>query len=259
MNHSPSDSVHPIGGEQNLVPEGGQHPEPATAHPPVEAWIDYFAGKVTGEDANGLSRHLSHCRRCIDVVLDLDAFAEPGSPAAVAVADFEKAAVWRTVKRSLVPRSVHRAQHWPAIAAVAASLLFAVVGLSQRSARIDVESQLAELTQLQPNMQIVDLRPGARERSSGGVDATVDLDAGEGSTLVLHLVDEVDYPEYELRVVDAAGTEVDRIHGLVISEVGNFSLGLAPGALAAGRYELQLFGLVDGREEQLESYPIRLR
>ncbi len=251
MSENPSTYVPPEGGA-----EGGQRNNP---HPPVETWIDYFAGAVPGEESDGLSRHLSHCRRCVDLILDLDTFAEPSAAPAGAAADFEKAAVWRTVNRALEPRPAPRVRHWPAIAAVAASILFAVVGLAQRSARVEIESQLAELTQLRPNMEIRDLRPGARERNSGGVDATVDLPVGSGVTLVLHLEDEVDYPDYQLRVFDAEGAEVDRIHGLLIRDVGNFSLGLAPGALAAGRYELRLFGLTEEREKELETYPIRLR
>ncbi len=226
-----------------------------TAHPSVESWHQYYSRQLPDAEAADLRQHLSECRQCIDLVLDLDAFADP--PAAKSgVADFQQAAVWRTVKNAL-ERPAPRARHWPAVAAVAASLLFAVVGLSQRGARIETEARLAQLIQLQPNAQILDLRPGALERSSGGVDATVDLPA-DGATLVLHLEDEVDYPAYQLRVVDAAGVEVNRVSDLRISEFGNFSLGLPPGTLAAGRYDLRLFGLAGEREEELETYPIRL-
>lgn len=232
-------------------------PTPANPHPSVETWIDYFAGAVPGKEADGLSRHLSRCRPCIDLVLDIDKFAEPASPRIGAAGDFEKAAVWRTVKSTLEPRPALYARHWPAIAAVAASLLFAVAGLSQRNSRVELESQLAELTRLQPNT-IFDLRPGARERSSGGVDATVDIPAGSGVTLVLHLEDEVVYRDYRLQVTDAAGAEVDRISGLRITDVGNFSLGLAADALATGRYELRLFGLGADGASLLETYPIHV-
>ncbi len=228
-------------------------------HPSVETWIDYHAGGVSDEEGQRLQQHLSSCRQCVDLVLDLDAFAESRPRRSSAVGDFERAAAWRAVKGALEPRPPARVTRWPAVAAIAASLLFAAVGLSQRSARVELEARLATLTQLQPNTVIADLRPGARERSSSGVDATVDLPAAARITLVLHLEDEVDHPAYELCVVDADGTEIHRISGLAISDVGNFRLGLPPGALAAGSYELRLFGIGPNGEHLLETYPIRQR
>ncbi len=243
--------------------------ESINPHPSVDTWIDYHAGKVSDEEVTGLRRHLSGCRQCVDLVLDLDAFAAPPPPRDGAAADFEKAAVWRTVKRGVAspqpaPRAWFRlrasgATWWPAVAAVAASMFFAVTGLSQRSARVELESRVAELTRLQPNMVIVDLRPGARERSTGGIDATVDLSVDAGTILIVTPQDAVDFPDYEIRVVDTAGSEVRRVSGLQISEFGNFNLAVPPGALAAGSYELRLFGLAEGGEEPLETYPIRLR
>ncbi len=227
-------------------------------HPSVEMWIDYYAGKVPADENDGLRRHLSHCRRCLDLILDLDAFAEPEPPRAGGAADFEKAAVWRAVRGALESRSAGRPRRWPVVA-IAASLFFATLGLTQWSTRVELESRVAELTRLQANMVIEDLRPGARERSSGGVDATVDLSTEAGTiALILNLVDDVDFPDYELRVFDAAGIEVERVSGLDISEVGNFSLALPAGALAAGSYELRLFGLEENEEQRIETYPIRL-
>ena len=39
-----------------------------------------------------LQQHLSRCRRCLDLVLDLDGFTKPADPQSGTVADFEKAA-----------------------------------------------------------------------------------------------------------------------------------------------------------------------
>jgi hypothetical protein len=233
------------------------NPAPAGWHPSVATWIAYYARKVPESEASGLRKHLARCRRCIDLVLDLDRFAEP-SPRIGAVADFEQAAVWRTVKAAVEPRA--RVGHWPTVAAVAASTVFAVVGLAQYNARVDLETQIAERSGLQPNVVIESLRPGARERSAGGVDATAELSAAGGPTaLILNLKDEVDFPAYELRVFDGEGGEVERIPGLTISDFGNFSLAVPPGALAAGRYELRLFGLDADAEQLIETYPIHLR
>ncbi len=237
-------------------------PTPANPHPSVETWIGYYGEKMPADENDGLRQHLSRCRRCIDLVLDLDVFAEPSPPRTGAAADFEKAAVWRAIRGTIESRTTGRSRPWQAAVAVAASVLFAAVGLSawnQRGARVELESRVAELTRLQPNMVIEDLRPGARERSSGGIDATVDLSAGTGMVaLILNLEDTVDFPSYEIRVFDAADNEVDRVSGLEMSEVGNFSLALPPGALAAGSYELRLFGLGRDGEQRIEVYPIRI-
>ncbi len=236
------------------------NPTPANLHPSVETWIDYYASGVSAEEGERLQRHLTRCRQCLDLVLDLDAFAEPAPPRTTA-ADFEQAAVWRAVKGAFEPGTIAWARRWPAAAVVAASVLFAAIGLSawnERSTRVELESQVAELTRPRPNMVIEDLRPGARERGSSGVETTVDLSADAGTiALILNLEDDVDFPGYEIRVFDTTG-EVERVPGMELSDVGNFSLALPAGALAAGSYELRLFGLGRDREQHIETYPIRL-
>lgn len=238
------------------------NPVPAGPHPSVDTWVDYYAKKVPGKEAESLRKHLSRCRQCLDLVLDLDLFVEPAPPPANAVASFEQAAVWRTVKSAVAPRSSARIRQWQ-WPAIAASLCCAALGMTawtqQQNTLNELRTRVEASSQLQPNVPIVDLRPGATQRSSGGVDPTVDLPAAAGITLVLHLEDEVDYPDYELRIVDQAEAEIDRISGLLISEFGNFRLGLPPGALAVGEYEFQLFGLGGGGEHLIETYLIRQR
>ncbi len=95
-------------------------PAAVNSHPSVETWISYYAGKAPADESNRLERHLCGCPRCVSLVLDLDIFADPSPPKAGAAADFEKAAVWRTVKNTLEPRSVARPRRWPATVAVAA-------------------------------------------------------------------------------------------------------------------------------------------
>ena len=252
MTESPSTHATPEGMPRNT-------PQP---HPSVDTWIDYHAGKVSEAQAEELRRHLARCRRCVDLVLDVEAFAAPSQPPAGA-ADFEKAAVWRTVQHAVEPRA-RTAWRWPAVAAVAASLSIAALGLSAWSAQQDqlhqLREQAASLSNLRANAVILNLRPGSRERSSGSSITTVDLD-DEPRMLVfiLNLVEDVDYPGYEVRVVDSTATEVTRVPELEISDLGNFQLALLPGTLGAGSYELRLFGLDGDSEQQLETFPIRLR
>lgn len=243
------------------APEGmpRKTPEP---HPSVDTWIDYHAGKVSDAQAEELRRHLAGCRRCVDLVLDVEAFAAPSPPPAGA-ADFEKAAVWRTVQHAVEPRP-RTVRRWPAVAAIAASLSIAALGLSawslQQGELNQLREQAASLSSLQSNAVILNLRPGSRERSSGSSITTVDLgDEPRMLVFILNLIEEVDYPDYEVRVVDSSAAEVARISELEISDLGNFQLALLPGTLGAGSYELRLFGLEGESDQQLETFPIRLR
>ncbi len=236
---------------------------PVGQHPPAEVWIDYFNGALSGEDANGLSRHLSHCRQCIDLILDLDAFAEPSSQSGPTT-EFEKAAVWRTVRNVMTSRSPARLRQWPAWAAVAASLCLAVFGLSywslQHSELNQLRTQAATFSQAPANAVIASLRPGSRQRGSGGPAAAIAV--GEEPKMlvfVLNLIDAVDYPEYEVRVFDSSDTEVARISDLELTDIGNFQLALLPGVLDIGSYDLRLFGLGEGSGRLLETFPIRLQ
>ncbi len=235
----------------------------ANPHPPAEAWIDYFTGNVPGEEANGLSRHLSHCRQCINLVLDLDAFAEPATLEAGVVADFEKAAVWRTVKNTVDHGPLPRAWQWPTWIAVAASLCIAALGFSawsaQRGELNQLRTQALALSKLSANAVVTSLRPGAQERGSGSSVTSISVgDDPRVLVFILNLVDPPDYPSYEVRVYDAGDAEVARIPDLEITNIGNFQLALPPGVLTAGSYDLRLFGLGEGSGLLLETFPIRL-
>ena len=229
------------------------------AHPPLETWIDYHAGHVAAPESRRLQGHLAGCRECVDLVLDLDAFSEPAAPAQSRVSDFEKAAVWHRLGPHLESR------RWPAVTAVAASLMLAVLGLSawteQRRTIAGLETQVSELSRPQVDVMIRDLRPSSRQRSAaGGADSTTELPADSGPiTLVLNLEEPVAYPGYELEIVDAEGAQTYRLAGLTPSEFDNFYLNLPPGSLTAGEYELLLFGIAGEERDLLEIYPVRKR
>lgn len=234
---------------------GDRHSAP---HPSLDTWIDYHAGTLGREETQRLQGHLAACRKCLDLVLDLDAFADPAGPPTSGPADFERAAVWR----GLEPRLARRG--WPRVAALAASILLAVFGLSlwngQQRALAELETRIVELSSPQADARILDLRPGARERSAGGADSTTELPVDSGPiTLVLNLAEPASHDGYELEIVDADGDRAHHFTGLQPSELDNFFLSLPPGSLPAGEYQLVLSGVTDGRRDLLEIYPVRLR
>ena len=231
-------------------------PANSDRHPSVDAWIAYYSGSVSDREQARMQEHLTRCRRCVDLVLDLEAFAEPAGEDRRQASEFERAAAWRALQPALRPR------RWPAAAAMAASILVAIGSLSwaqQRRVIDGLEARAADLARPWANLVIQDLSPSSRQRSAGGADATTDLHPGGGAiALILNLEEPATHRGYEVRILDAGGQEIHRLRGLEASEFDNFYLALPPGSLANGSYELRLFGLDPGGEELLEIYPIEI-
>ncbi len=243
-------------------------------HPDVETWIAYHAGTVSSDEHKRMQRHLASCRSCLDLVLDLDRFAEPTGDTDGNVSDFERAAVWRSMQPYLdtesrtwatAPRST-----WLALAA---SVVFATSGLSlwsvQQREMTSLNARVAELSRPHANAIILDLTPSSRQRSAQGAEVKTSLPKDAGPiTLILNLAEPTDYAAYRLEILDQAGHEVQRIDTLKMRDVGNFTLTLPVGSLTSGDYELQLFGIdadnpatgdAPAVETLLETYPISLR
>ncbi|MCP3957299.1 MAG: zf-HC2 domain-containing protein [bacterium] len=226
-------------------------------HPSVDSWISYHAGEMPTAEGERLQRHLASCRQCLDLVLDLDTFVEPARPDRAVVSDFEKAAVWRAVK------SARHVSRWPAIGALAASVLFAALGISvvrEQQTIAALESRIASISQPQANAVIEDLFPGARQRSSAGNDPRKEIAAGDlPVVLLLHLAKDSEHSEFELAITAPNGDEAILVPGLLTGQMGELRVTLPPESLPPGEYDLRLFGAGDGHGEPLETYPIRLR
>ncbi|MEM7349748.1 MAG: zf-HC2 domain-containing protein [Acidobacteriota bacterium] len=239
--------------------------DPGAAHPTAEDWIAYYDGRLADDEQTRLQDHLTQCHRCVELVLDLDRFAEPSQSEPAEVSEFEQAAVWRALVPSLgIPHPEPATRHRQTYLALAATLLFAVLGFTtwsqQRSAIGALEARVANLSQPRGNVVIRDLNPHSRQRSAQGAEATTELPADDRPiTLILNLEEPTAHPAHRVRVLDEQGSTIREISGLEPSEFGNFYLALPPGALPAGRYELQLVGLSSGEEDLLEVYPIALQ
>ncbi|MEM7587455.1 MAG: zf-HC2 domain-containing protein [Acidobacteriota bacterium] len=239
----------------------------ASRHPGVDTWIAYHAGTVSPSEHKRLQQHLTGCRDCLDLVLDLDRFAKPADNADREVSDFEQAAVWRSLQNQLEtePKAVDstRPQRstWVALAAAAT---FAILGLSQWSTQQQeitrLDARVAELSRPHANALILDLTPGSRQRSARGADVQTPVPASDAPvTLILNLAKLVEHDSYRLAILDASGVEVQRIDGMQPTQFGNFTLALPAHSLPAGAYELRLFGVSDDASETLlETYPISL-
>lgn len=228
-----------------------------TAHPPVEHpkvddWILYHRGELDPERRERMQAHLTRCRRCVDLVLDLDAFDDPGAETPE-VADFERAAVWR----ALAPRLEKPRRRLPTALAAAAMAILAIpalFGLVYQQREMDaLEERLAELASPRPNAVIRDLFPRSGQRGGGDETGALPRDRGP-VTLILHLAEPAADAGYRLELVDAAGREVWSGPGLKPTPFGSFTLTLPVAALPGGRYELRLYA----GEELVERYPLEL-
>jgi len=207
--------------------------------------------EVVAAAANGRDpEHLASCARCRDEVESL-----------------------RQVDRDLGrPRRVVT-QPWPLAAAlvlgVSAGLLLRPVlvpeaprlAVPERAAadvqRIaDLERQLNAPEQPRLNVPLVELQPDALR---GGGAGAVALRRSQGrALLVLASLNERRFDDYVVEVLAPSGSRAFRSGGLARTAQGTFSLELPLTALEPGPHEILLFGVVEGREQRLERFRIRI-
>jgi hypothetical protein len=213
-------------------------------HPSVETLTAYHTNELSSEENARIQEHLAACRRCAEIVLELDAFlAEPaGGPEVV---DFEAAAEWRRLRERMTkeaetvydqPRRVAWRRWTPALAA---GLTLAVVGLYFLS---------------QPDRPFTTLDPIGSVR--GGPPAeTVPL----SHDLVLRTESDRPYEEYRAEFLDPSTgqlvTEISGLKGNRLSEV----LVRVPKSLEPGEYEIRLFGIPNEREGPIGTYSVELQ
>ncbi len=250
----------------NTTPDSATAPPgaPRPAHPDLDTWTAYYAGELPEAAAERLREHLVSCRRCVTLLLDLNAFVHPGDSRRNGTSDFEKAAVWRTLEPRLAEAAAAKRHgaSWQMPTALAASLLVGVLGLStwrdQQRAIGDLRHEVAALSQPQLNAQIQDLFPASVQRS-GRASAVEELSAARPITFVLTLDDPAKLPDYRIEIIDDGGAAVWSQRGLEMSPLETFELTLPPGFLDAGAYRLRLYGVDGDRDELLETYPLRVR
>ncbi len=235
-------------------------------HPPDETLRDYRAGLLAPADREPVEEHLALCRPCFDLAADLGAFSRArraaGEPTA-AVADFEAAAFWRTLRPRLAapPRS-RRAGAWRLPTAVAASVLVTALGFSfwvnsQQRALAASEARIAALETPRPNTRIYDLYLDTSERSGDSRPQPVEVPAG--SMLILTPHDAGDYPQYDVEILDATGSSVWAGSGFAADPAdGTFTLWLPPEFLTPGEYRVRLVGRGPDTSELIEEYGMRM-
>ncbi len=236
---------------------GGRHAE-------TEELIAYREGTLAAGEVERLQDHLARCRLCAGLVLDLEDFREPVEPPAEGVTELATATALRAMKTRLSEGEHHRRRPRPPSfaywqSAIAAALVFAVVGLSAWVARLqgttgDLRRSLAELAGPGINVPIAYLDPPARRDP-----AAATLEIGRARfVLVLTPTPPRMARSFEVEILDTGGRELWRGAGLETSEHGTLRLLMSSEVLPPGEYQLRIWGIDGGERLAAGEYSLSL-
>jgi Putative zinc-finger len=237
-------------------------------HLSTNGLLAYHRGELPPAESAAVREHLSLCPECAAAVLDAaDFFAddeedEEGGPSA----DLE--ARWRNLRAALgrpeerppfqaAPAPPHRRS-------LVRSLPFAY-GLAAAFAALSISLLFfrgaAPPPRPQANAGLYDLAPVGVERGEGGGGErrSIRFRSPQGSALlILNPAVTSRYPRHGARIRRTDGTVVWSSEDLVPQQPGGFYLSLPAGALPAGDYSIELYGIAEGGETPLGTYPIAI-
>ncbi len=240
-------------------------------HPTLQELVAYRAGELSPEGDDRIQEHLTQCRDCAQLLLDLAEFEQfPPPPEEMAPVDARTEASWKRLRARLGEREedgeAEQDEVVPALAplrpwkevplwrrpvipwALAAGLALCSVGLWQHSGRL--QSEIGRLSAPRLNVPVEDLSMG---ETRGARPETPVLRGGG----VLVLFPPADAAEYEVEVVAADGAVVIQpLRGPAVDEV--LTLSIPSEFLPVGRYSARLYGLGDGERKLLKEYAFEI-
>lgn len=234
-----------------------------TDHPTPNELVDYHAGDLTLEERERIQDHLTLCPACVQAVLDLDTFPDPGALRPdEQMSDRAVTGEWERFRertgeiRMAPPRQIPR----PALApwALAACLLLAVLALTAELARLRL--RVETLSQPRAGVEIVSLFPRGEsvERSGGGPEAVTPSRWTDRLVLLLDAPAVRQFPTYEAAIQAQGGPEIWRGSGLNRSPEGTLALEVPRRLLPAGAYRIHLFGSEPTGPVPLTDFDLRL-
>lgn len=241
-------------------------------HPDPDELVAYQAGGMAVEEADRIQEHLTQCRDCARLLLDLADFEQLAlPPEELGPVDARAEASWQRLRNRLreeeeptaEPYVLQRrrrlmAPTWrrPALPwALAAGLALCVVGLGMRTGIL--EQRLADLSR--PRVPSTILLESEDDGSRGGGDETL-LRAGEPVRYELLLAGGSKSPAYSLysiRMVAVSGHADPVPVGRQPADQGFLHVYLAS-APAAGAYVFEVSGIEGGREVPVGRYPFEI-
>ena len=247
-------------------------------HPGLDELVDFQEGRLTGDDAEYVRRHLEACPECAREVRELEAFDVDEPPASnLRPSPEETAADWKRFQDRVarettggkvleMPSPRAAAEHLTPTGepprswslrwlTMAASLMIGVIGVG-----LWIASQRVEPPPAPRNPYAFDLVPDGEDLvRDAAMLARVEVPAGM-DTLVprLNLGDQTPYDAYRAEIANQAGVVVWSQSDLVRQPTGQFVVLLDAVDLTAGTYRLSLFGALNGGETKLATYTFEL-
>lgn len=246
-------------------------------HPAPDELVAYRAGDLTAEEDDRIQEHLTHCRDCARLLLDLAEFEQlPLPPEEVGPVDARAEASWQRLRSRLgegepskkeepeteaaaVP-PVRELRARPVVVPVwrrpavpwllAAGLGLCVVGLGLRVGTL--RSEVDRLSAPRLNISFEDLFADGATRSAQTEEVPVLRGGG-----VFVVTPPAEHAEYEIEAVSTDGTLVIRpLRGPAID--GVLTLEIPPSYLREGRYTARLYGIDNGQRQPLGEYPFEI-
>jgi|GEM_PF-826649 len=225
-------------------------------HPSPQELVDYHFGLLSPEEADQLQEHLSFCRECAQVVLDLAAFSRPpaGEPARPAAdLDREWDRLQGRLRRESGERGVRSVSGWRFALALAASLLL-VLGLF--SWNLSLRKDLREALQPRADIAMADLAPerrGAERTAEAPPRVRVRPDQAR-VLLVLNLGDLREFPVYRIELIDPERGLLWTESSVPRTDEGTFLLEIPARMLESKLYKVRLYGQAGKASVSLAEY-----
>jgi len=237
-------------------------------HPPPRRLAAYQRGELPPAETAAIAEHLSLCSACTAIVLDAAEFFAAGDEEEAAPADPEEswrelqAARARTEERPSVPAPAPMPPRAAPRRSPFRSLGFAY-GLAAVIAAVSAGFILFKGTPPPPRPQanpgLYDLAPSGAARGEEARPTPIRFQTPGGSALlILNPAVVPSSARYGVRIRRADASVLWRSEDLVPQPSGSFHLSLPAGALPPGRYELELYGVTEGRETALGAYRIEI-
>jgi len=232
----------------------------------------YHRGEIPPSETTAIMEHLSLCKECSSLMLEVAEFFADDDEEEEDSAPPDLEPAWQELQGAMSgakqrrPPSPSPVLSLPPAAppqrSVVRSLAFAY-GVAATFAAVSIGLVVFKETTSplgpQVNTGLYDLTPSGSDRAEAA-DATPIRFRTPGDSALLILNPEVapDSARYGVLIHSAAGAVVWRSEDLVLQTPGGFHLSLPAGALPPGRYSLKLYGITEGREIPLGTYPIAI-
>jgi hypothetical protein len=239
-------------------------------HPSTSRLIAYHRGEIPPAEMTALREHLSLCEACSALVLDAaEFFSDDDDEEDAESPDFEVA--WQglqAARRGAEERSpllapvLSMPPSAPPRRSLVRSLAFAY-GVAATFAALSLGPVLFRETipppQPQPNAGFYDLTSSGSERGEAIQETSIRFRTpGDSALLILNPKVVADSARHGVRIHRVDGSVVWGSENLVPQASGGFHLSLPAGVLPPGRYSLELYGITEGRESLLGTYPIAI-